>query len=74
MIQSVVSVVTPLSLLVAGPLADRMGIQFWYLVSGATMLALGIGGFFVPAVLFVEERAAAHRMRTAEDPPPRVSG
>lgn len=74
MIQSVVSVVTPLSLLVAGPLADRMGIQFWYLASGATMLALGIGGFFVPAVLFVEERAAAHRMRTAEDPPPRVSG
>lgn len=46
--------VTPLSLLVAGPIADAFGVQVWYLVGGVTCLALGVAGFFIPALANIE--------------------
>jgi DHA3 family macrolide efflux protein-like MFS transporter len=49
------SAVSPLSLLIAGPLADRFGIQTWYLAAGALCAVMGIVGFFVPAVMRIEE-------------------
>lgn len=51
---STVLAMTPLSLAVAGPLADILGIQFWYIVGGITMLVMGIGAFFVPAIVHLE--------------------
>jgi DHA3 family macrolide efflux protein-like MFS transporter len=73
---SVASLMAPLSLGAAGPLADLMGIQFWYIVAGATLLVLGVAGFFVPSVLFLEARAAEHPLRRKAAPPssPAASG
>jgi len=52
---SLVTAMSPLSLALAGPIADMIGIQFWYIVGGLTMLVTGIGAFFIPAVIGIEE-------------------
>ena len=48
---------SPLGLAVAGPVADRFGIQLWYLLAGFASTAMGIAALFVPAVLRVESTA-----------------
>jgi DHA3 family macrolide efflux protein-like MFS transporter len=45
---------SPLSLLVAGPVADAIGVQAWYLVGGLTCVALGVVSFLVPPIMNVE--------------------
>ncbi len=45
----------PLSLLLAGPLADIFGVRFWYLVGGAGFLVLGTAAFMVPFLMRLEE-------------------
>ena len=45
----------PLSLLLAGPLADTFGVRFWYLVGGGGMIILGLAAFTVPAIVRLEE-------------------
>jgi len=62
LIGSISGAMTPLGLLIAGPVADALGVQVWYLAGGLATLALGIAGFFIPAVMQVEER----RVRLAE--------
>ena len=45
----------PLSLLLAGPLADLFGVRFWYLVGGGGMVLLGLAATAVPAIMGLEE-------------------
>lgn len=48
----------PISLAVAGPLADRYGVQLWYVLSGITFLIMGGVSFFLPALLNLEDGRA----------------
>jgi DHA3 family macrolide efflux protein-like MFS transporter len=52
---------SPLGLGIAGPVSDLFGLQVWYLVAGLLCVVLGSAGFFVPALIEIEEnhRAAA---------------
>jgi DHA3 family macrolide efflux protein-like MFS transporter len=52
---SVSSAMTPLGLLIAGPTADLFGVRSWYVVGGVITALLGVGAFFVPAILHIEE-------------------
>jgi DHA3 family macrolide efflux protein-like MFS transporter len=45
----------PLSLLLAGPLADLFGVRFWYLVGGGGMIFLGLAATTVPGIMHLEE-------------------
>lgn len=54
LISSMVIAITPLSLLIAGPLSDRIGIQIWYVISGVVCVVLAVAGFFIPAVMGIE--------------------
>lgn len=56
LIISLGTAVSPLSLLIAGPLSDRFGISLWYVLGGATCVIMGIGLRFVPAVMQLESR------------------
>jgi hypothetical protein len=40
--------------MVAGPLSDAIGIQTWFWFGGVICLLIGIGAFFVPAIMNVE--------------------
>jgi DHA3 family macrolide efflux protein-like MFS transporter len=47
---------TPVGLAVAGPLADALSVQAWFLIAGVTSVAMGVGAFFVPAIMCIEDR------------------
>lgn len=45
---------SPLGLLIAGPVADWLGIQSWFIVGGLLCAAMGVIGFFIPSVMNIE--------------------
>ncbi|MDQ5854523.1 MAG: hypothetical protein M3380_21120, partial [Chloroflexota bacterium] len=47
---------SPLGLAVAGPVADALGVQTWYILGGAACVLMGLGGFLLPPVLHIEDR------------------
>jgi DHA3 family macrolide efflux protein-like MFS transporter len=55
LIQSASLAMMPLSLLIAGPLADKLGVRVWYLAGGVLCIAIGALAFAVPAIMQVEE-------------------
>ena len=55
LIISAATAMTPLSLMVAGPLTDAIGIRTWFWFGGLICLLMGIGAFFIPAIMNVEE-------------------
>ena len=59
LITSAASAMTPLSLLVAGPVADHIGIQTWYVIGGVVTAILGLGAFLAPAIVNIE---TAHKV------------
>lgn len=64
------SAMMPLSLLVAGPISDLLGLRVWYLVGGVLCILVTIVGFFTPAIVNIEEQrksvAAAPSASTGE--------
>jgi DHA3 family macrolide efflux protein-like MFS transporter len=59
---------TPLSLLVAGPVADALGVQTWYVIGGLLCALIGVGGFFVPSLMTIEEQKKHQPMMSAPVP------
>jgi len=51
---SAAMLVSPLSLLIAGPFADAFGIQPWFLIAGISCILMGIFGFLSSAVMGME--------------------
>jgi DHA3 family macrolide efflux protein-like MFS transporter len=54
LVMTVCNMATPLSLAIAGPLADTVGVRALYIAGGIAQVILGIGGFFVPAIMSLE--------------------
>jgi hypothetical protein len=40
--------------LIAGPLSDALGIQVWFWAGGLICVLIGIAGFFIPAIMNIE--------------------
>ncbi|MBU0492189.1 MAG: MFS transporter [Chloroflexi bacterium] len=55
---SAAQVATPLGLAIAGPVADVLGAQSWWLIAGTVITAMGVGAFFVPAIMQIENRTS----------------
>jgi MFS transporter, DHA3 family, macrolide efflux protein len=53
-ILSAAMLVSPLALMIAGPVADAFGIQLWFLVAGVSCILMGAFGFFLPDVMNME--------------------
>jgi DHA3 family macrolide efflux protein-like MFS transporter len=49
----------PLSLLIAGPLSDRLGIRFWYIFGGTVCILMTIAATFIPAIMNIESHQKA---------------
>jgi len=54
LVMTVCNMATPLSLAIAGPLADAVGVRALYVAGGIAQVILGIGGFFIPAIMSLE--------------------
>jgi DHA3 family macrolide efflux protein-like MFS transporter len=58
LVNSAATAMTPLSLAVAGPVSDLVGIRSWYIFGGVICLMMGVGAFLVPAIMNVENNHA----------------
>jgi DHA3 family macrolide efflux protein-like MFS transporter len=55
-IMSAAMLVSPLALMIAGPFADRFGIQLWFLIAGISCMLMGVFGFFSSDVMGMENK------------------
>jgi DHA3 family macrolide efflux protein-like MFS transporter len=55
LVTSIATAMTPLGLIIAGPIADLIGVRAWYIIGGVICTSMGILGFFIPAVLYLED-------------------
>lgn len=68
LIQSGATAMMPLSLLLAGPLADAVGVRVWYVAGGLLCAAIALSGLAVPAIVQIEENGHAAAASTLEAP------
>ena len=61
LLSSVGSVIVPIGLLIAGPVADRFSIQVWFLFGGLLCTLMAVCGLFIPAVMQIELRGGTVR-------------
>ena len=55
LLSSVGTGIAPLGLVIAGPVADRVGIQAWFLLGGILCIFMAVTGLFIPAVMNMEQ-------------------
>ncbi|MCP4541170.1 MAG: MFS transporter [Chloroflexi bacterium] len=60
LVLSLCNAATPIGMAIAGPLADAVGVRTLYVVGGIAQILLGIGGFFVPVIMQLEENHNGH--------------
>lgn len=65
LISSAASAMTPVSLLIAGPVAEQVGVQTWFVIGGLFTAVLGISTFLVPAIANIE---TSHQVEAQTDP------
>lgn len=68
LIGTAATAISPLGLLIAGPLSEVLGIQTWYLVGGALCVLMGLYGFASRPVMTVEEGRGAQAQETPSFP------
>jgi MFS transporter, DHA3 family, macrolide efflux protein len=71
---SLISSTVPIGLIIAGPVADAIGIRAWFIVTGILTTVMAVAGFFVPVLLGIEdgrsaESAAQELIETTEPLP-----
>jgi len=54
LVMSLCNGMTPLSMAIAGPVADAVGVRTLYVVGGVAQILLGVSGFLVPAIMHLE--------------------
>jgi DHA3 family macrolide efflux protein-like MFS transporter len=52
---SVSAAVSPISMAIAGPIADAWGVRVWYLIGGTGPALLMIAAFFAPPIMHLED-------------------
>ncbi len=55
-VTSAAMLVSPIALIIAGPFADRFGVQPWFLIAGCFCMLMGVVGFFIPDVMRIENK------------------
>jgi DHA3 family macrolide efflux protein-like MFS transporter len=60
----------PLSLLVAGPISDWLGVRIWYLIGGGLCILVTLAAFSIPAIMNIEQNR--YQAPPPPDPSPAV--
>lgn len=55
LITSGATAISPLGLLIAGPLSDWLGARLWFWAGGILCMVIAIAGFFIPVVMDIEK-------------------
>ncbi|MBN2388305.1 MAG: MFS transporter [Anaerolineales bacterium] len=59
----------PLSLLIAGPVADLLGVRVWYIFGGTVCVLMAMAALFIPAIMNIEQNRQPGAVPTPETPP-----
>jgi DHA3 family macrolide efflux protein-like MFS transporter len=70
LVQSAAAAMMPLSLLIAGPVADALGVRVWYLLGGAATVLVGLVSFAIPAIMHVEDNGHVKTIVDRDTLPP----
>lgn len=65
-VMSMAGAISPLSLALAGPIADRFGIRLLYFVAGGALLVLSVLGWSLPVVRNLEAQVTPHSRHLQE--------
>jgi DHA3 family macrolide efflux protein-like MFS transporter len=57
LLMSLSGAMAPLGLAIAGPVADLIGAQTWFIIGGVCLTLMGISGFFIPSIINMEKDA-----------------
>ncbi len=68
MMSSLLGLTSPIGLAVAGPVSDWLGLQFWYLAAGLLAAVIGTAGFFLPALMHVEDNHRGAKLDVEKQP------
>lgn len=68
LVMSAAGAMSPLSLMVAGPMSDLIGIRAWFWLGGLACLLMGAGAFFVPSIMNVEHNHSGQRPKPGGKP------
>lgn len=66
LVASLATAMTPVGLIIAGPLSDTVGVTTWFIIAGVVMIVAGISGFLIPALMHIEDNGEK------EDSPHRI--
>jgi DHA3 family macrolide efflux protein-like MFS transporter len=66
LIGTVSAAMSPIGLIIAGPIADKLGVQTWFIIGGVVTLMMGIASFFVPAIMHFEDGRSAGKPATVD--------
>jgi len=55
LVGSAANAMSPISMIVAAPVADWLGLRSWFLIAGVTCVVMGIAGCFIRPVVMLEE-------------------
>ena len=55
LISTVAAGMSPIGLIIAGPLSDKLGVQTWFLAGGVVTCLMGVVGLLIPAVMHFED-------------------
>jgi DHA3 family macrolide efflux protein-like MFS transporter len=47
---------SPIGLIIAGPLSDKVSIQTWFMFAGLLCILMAVVGMFIPAVMYLESK------------------
>ena len=68
LVMGLCNAMTPLSMAIAGPAADALGICTLYVMGGVAQILLGVGAFFVPVIMHLEDNHRTHGVVTRGAP------
>lgn len=68
LVMSGAAAMTPLGLILAGPLADNFGVQTWFIAGGVGTILMGLSGLFIPAIMHIEDGRGDNPSAAAEKP------
>jgi DHA3 family macrolide efflux protein-like MFS transporter len=59
LINTMASGMSPIGLIIAGPISDKLGVQTWFIIGGIVTGLMGITSFFIPAIMHFEDGRSA---------------
>jgi len=68
LIGTVAAAMSPLGLIIAGPIADKLGVQTWFIIGGIVTGVMGITSLFIPAIMHFEDGRSSETITVSDKP------